>query len=196
MEIVFDLGFGKDRTITTIIIRNTRSIQSTAFKIQPTRFVTPIEEIDSVAALRYVFYQKGRDCEMKGDYYLTELSGSFAFLEGDAVLDEHFFDVFKHLEQNGKNVVIINNLYRDPNRLREVVHYDNILIFSTGVRRQYLANLVEIFDSLNYKPKSVIFLHDSVIEIFHRKILQMPHTQFYVMNWHDGISVLTLEGVQ
>lgn len=93
------------------------------------------------------------------------LEGTIAFLNGDPGLHYQQENYVKFLTKAGKNVVVLDDLYNQPEKLNKVRDCETLYLQTTGFRSE-LKDLVNIFKSLNYVPKNVIFDGENTAMVF------------------------------
>lgn len=82
----------------------------------------------------------------------------FVFLNGGLGNDHYYLE--KKVEKAGYKVVLIDNLYEKPYKIRKLSSIDpeHIFIFTANLpsRRHQIKNIIQYFKEMNYTPRSVI----------------------------------------
>jgi len=119
--------------------------------------------------------------------YLELLTGTTGFINGDSGLDEIIEDLHGLLKENGRTVIIIDNLYYNHGRenLNLIKDCDNIVIYTQALYWERTEYLIKEFLKLKYVPKKVLFIlnmHYRVKQMFQKvgKNLQKKGTKFYL----------------
>mgnify|MGYP007100090052 CR=1 FL=1 len=103
------------------------------------------------------------------------------FLEGEKGTD--FQEDFDSLVGRGFEVSILDNLYYEPEKLKQIkkLNPDCLFIGTTGVRTKEREQLVSIFQSLKYVPKNVMFAgeHSAMVYLGLSRELKRYGTKFY-----------------
>jgi len=80
-----------------------------------------------------------------------------AFLNGEEGLESCDERYFAHLKSIGKECLLIDNLFANPGRLKEIADCDALVLHTTGFNSERLRGLFDLFRSLNYAPTHAIF---------------------------------------
>lgn len=103
------------------------------------------------------------------------------FLEGEKGTE--FQEDFDSLICRGFDVSILDNLYHEPKKMKLIKEIDPDCLFigTTGVRTKERKELVSIFQSLKYIPKSVMFdgEHSAMVYLGLARELKQYGTRFY-----------------
>ena len=103
------------------------------------------------------------------------------FLEGEKGTE--FQEDFDSLVGRGFDVSILDSLYYEPDKLKQIkeLNPDCLFIGTTGVRTKEIEQLVSIFKSLKYVPKNVMFdgEHSAMFYLWLARELKQHGTKFY-----------------
>lgn len=103
------------------------------------------------------------------------------FLEGEKGTE--FQEDFDSLISRGFDVLILDNLYHESEKLKQIkeIDADCLFIGTTGVRTEERKELVSIFQSLKYIPKNVMFdgEHSVMVYLGLARELKQYGTKFY-----------------
>lgn len=116
------------------------------------------------------------------DSTYQQLTGITGFLNGQEGLHEQEEKLLKKLELLGKATLAIDDLFEHPEKLREIVKCDNLVMSTTGMYADKLEMLLEAFDKLSYAPKKVIFMSENTALAFcgtARELKAKYATKFY-----------------
>lgn len=102
-------------------------------------------------------YEDNEEYSVKTITSIGDLNGQTVILEGDFSLTEEQENIVKLFKKEHKQVDILTNLYKEPEKIKEIVKYDNLIIQTTGFNPK-LQMLIELFSKLKYEPKRVVFL--------------------------------------
>lgn len=126
---------------------------------------------------------------MKEDNDITihQLTGITAFLNGQEGLHEFEEDLMKDLQKHNKPTLVLDNLFENPERLKEITKCDNLAFSTTGLQADKLEKLIEAFEKMKYVPKVVIFGGERSVMVFLglARELKKHGTRFY---YYDDIS--------
>lgn len=103
-----------------------------------------------------------KDFSVKTIDNLKNINGTIAILEGDDSFTEIQKNLFKFFDKNNINYTTISSLYRKPEKLKEILGIDNLIIQTTGFNIDGLTKLMDSFVKLNYIPKRVFFLLETL----------------------------------
>lgn len=135
-------------------------------------YIISIASYDNLSKLYATYDHVPNDFEIEGDSTLSnenietisDIDGTSAILEGDLSFTEGCLAIKDTLEKEGKHIMGIAELYRLPEKLAAVAKKDiDNLIIDTTLFNDKVNELVGLFKSLNYSPRRVFFLNESII---------------------------------
>lgn len=122
--------------------------------------------------------------------YLELLTGTTGFINGDNGVDDIIEDLYGLLKENGRTVIVIDNLYYPHGRdnINLIKECDNIIIYTQAVYWERTEYLIKEFLKLKYVPKNVLFIlnmHHRVKQMFQKvgMNLQKKGTKFYLAQY-------------
>jgi len=131
---------------------------------------------------------------------ILDLNGKTAILNGGEGLHTIEEYVWKSLFNNKKEIVVIDDLYNQPEKIKLVIDCDNIILSTTGEYADDLKKVTDAFEKLNYAPKIVIFITydtaDILCDVARR--FKKNGTKFYSFDSpedYDGIQYNTLHKI-
>lgn len=114
-----------------------------------------------------------------------------AFLNGELGFhDSGHFNLFQKFNSEGVYVAVLDNLYNQPGKLSQIVKYDAIVVGTTGFEIAKTNQLFDLFESLDYNPRVVIFAPNE--EPFIYMVKKLTNTKFYKLDYSD-LSLTPLE---
>ncbi len=112
---------------------------------------------------------------------------TIVFLEGTKVLDHKDFVLDETEGYTGQsfNSIVLDNLYEDFGKLASIkfIKPEYIHIRTTGIMEEKLNVLIDLFESLNYIPKNIIFGsdHSAMVLLGLARELKTKGTKFWFM---------------
>jgi hypothetical protein len=127
---------------------------------------------------------------MKTKSILT-LTGKTAFLNGQKGLHDLESRFCKSFENNGKEVLVLDNLFEQPEKLKSLLDCDNLVLSTTGMYLEDVNKLVDAFKQLNYVPKVVVFVTEQTAMSLLGVAREMKKlgTKFYFFDCLDNKSL-------
>lgn len=120
---------------------------------------------------------------MEEDRNILDIVGTTAILNGSSGTDDTSNELLLYLQDHGKRVYLLDNLYEDPEKLSILVEkgVDTLYIFTTAIHRDKLEKLAFKFRSLRHIPKHVIFYSEGSLMPFLSlaRELKKEGTQFW-----------------
>lgn len=135
-------------------------------------YIISIASYENLSKLYPTYDHVSSDFEIEGDSTLSneaietasDIDGTTAILEGDLTFTEGCMAIKDLLEKEGKHIMGISELYRLPDKLADVAIKDiDNLIIDTTLFNDKVNELVGLFKSLNYSPRRVFFLNESIM---------------------------------
>ena len=106
---------------------------------------------------------------------------TIVFLEGESGTD--YFKAESAFKKKGYNVIIVDELYENPENLEKVreISPDYLFVGTTGMFIDKRNVLKAKFRDLNYVPKAVIFFNETTVHAYHdiASELKALGTKFY-----------------
>jgi hypothetical protein len=90
---------------------------------------------------------------------LWKINGKSIILEGQSEIPLNLMNLIEH----NKNISYVTDLYKKPEKIKNIIGFDNLIIQTTGIHQEGLKTILESFDKLNYLPKRAFFSMDLVI---------------------------------
>lgn len=124
------------------------------------------------------------------DIKLKSLTGVTGFLNGQEGLHSREEEMSDILIKMGKKVIVIDNLFKEPDKLLKIVKCNNIVLSTTGLFADKLHPLIKTFEKLKYAPKKVIFMGENTAMYFlgNARLLKKKGTKFYYPYILDGLA--------
>jgi hypothetical protein len=124
---------------------------------------------------------------------LIEEESMFCILEGESIVAEEVVEFYEEIGR--EKVYIIRDLYKFPDHLEEIIQFENLVLYTSGVYEKELQVLMQKFNEIiqenrGYTPLRVFFLQDSIPGIFSSMIEKLSvkkGTKFYTMNFSGEI---------
>ena len=119
---------------------------------------------------------------------ILQLTGKTAFLNGQQGLHDMEEKLSESFIKQNKEILVIDDLFDHPERLRLVTDCDTIVLSTTGTYADDLKQLVSAFNKLNYIPKVVIFISENTAMslLYVARELKEKGTQFYFYDCFDN----------
>lgn len=128
---------------------------------------------------------------------INDFTGITAFLNGEDGLHDLDQDVHDKFIEEGHVVKILDNLFENPKPLKNLRHYSNLVLFTTGLRPEKVQPLVELFEKSGYVPNNVIFLSEntalSLVGL--ARDLKKKGTKFFFIDFMDHKTLYEIEWI-
>jgi len=85
-------------------------------------------------------------------------ANKYAFLNGTEGLHDSDKELFDQWTVEGKNCIIVDNLFEQPSKIEEAVGCECWVLYTTGMKYELILKLFERFKSLNYLPTDIVLL--------------------------------------
>ena len=116
------------------------------------------------------------------DTKIENLTGITAFLNGQKGLHEYEDKLSKLFITLNKEILILDNLFEDPKKIKQIITCDNLCLSTTGTYADKLKPLIDSFGKLNYAPKAIIFFGENTALYFceiARELKKKYGTEFF-----------------
>lgn len=105
-----------------------------------------------------------------------------AFLNGDLGFHDYAHKkYFNKLNSQGKYVMLLDNLFNEPENVFRIARYDTVVLGSTGFHMDKIESLFQKMKELKKLPTTVIFAPDE--DPFVGMAFQMKGTKFYCLDY-------------
>jgi len=122
---------------------------------------------------------------------INDFTGITAFLNGEEGLHDIDQDVHDSFVKEGHVVAVLDNLFENPKPLKNLRHYSNLVLFTTGLHPEKLQSLIVLFEKSGYVPKNVIFLSESTALTLCglARDLKPKGTNFFFIDYFDNKTI-------
>lgn len=128
---------------------------------------------------------------------INDFTGITAFLNGEEGLHDIDQDIHDKFIEEGHVVKVLDNLFENPKPLKNLRHYSNIVLYTTGLRPEKIAPLELLFENSGYVPKNVIFISEGTALSFIglARDLKAKGTGFFFIDFMDKKTLYPIDWI-